>query len=45
MTARAALRRTMRALPFAAVFAASSACAADLSPRYAAPSSAYTATR
>ena len=43
MTARAALRRTMRALPFAAVFAASSACAADLSPRYAAPSSAYTA--
>ena len=43
MTARAALRRTMRALPFAAVFAAGSACAADLSPRYAAPASAYTA--
>jgi outer membrane immunogenic protein len=43
MTARAALRRTMCALPFTAAFAAGSASAADLSPRYAAPSSAYTA--
>ncbi|MCP3390544.1 porin family protein [Bradyrhizobium sp. CCGB12] len=43
MTARAAIRRTMHALPFAAAFATSSAAAADLSPHYAAPVSAYTA--
>src|SRR5438105_8953510 len=41
MTARAAIRRMMRALLVAAAFAAGSASAADLSPRYAAP--AYTA--
>lgn len=42
MTARAALRRTVYALPFIAVaLAAGGASAADLSPRYAAP--VYTA--
>jgi outer membrane immunogenic protein len=43
MTARAALRRTIYALPFAMMLAAGSANAADLSPRYAPSPSAYTA--
>lgn len=43
MIATAALRCAMRTLPLAAAFAAGSAGAADLSPRYAGPSSAYAA--
>src|SRR5215831_18830770 len=42
MTARAARRRTICALPFAIALTAGGASAADLS-RYAAPASAYTA--
>lgn len=43
MIARAALRRPMRVVAFAAALATGSASAADLSPRHAAPSTAYMA--
>ncbi|MGT2500023.1 outer membrane protein [Bradyrhizobium guangxiense] len=43
MFARAALHRAMRVVAFAAALATGSASAADLSPRHAAPSTAYTA--